>query len=370
MEQETGLNQIKTIVENSKSLAILLEKNPEDYEIFNREVLKSVFISKNIPTISLPSTDEGFRNKWSSLIRKKQEIPLPIETSLKIPKEKCLIKEVSYNEDENYLSFILTSLDKKPSKEDIELKTMPPRPSMVFCLFKERQILEEFHNQLQLPEKEKIIFLYAEEKLLTEKVFAVLKTLKPDLLSDPEICTLLFGSLALETNNFSEGINQSILSLASILLKNGADKKTFFDVLEKEKSPFFVQIIGRLLARTYIDEVLKNSWSFLNLRDLQKTNNLNAGPDYLYRLLKKIKPFLPAQKLHVLIWQNFKEIKAMICEGALKGDYDLFSLAEKMQAELKSPFFVIGPFKNFSQAELYIREQIKEKIEEKKTLTS
>lgn len=170
------------------------------------------------------------------------------------------------------------------------------------------------------------------------------------------------AALLTETNHFAEKINKEVFSLASLLIEKGGDLKTILKIIEKEKSPFLAQLVGRALARTYTDESLGISWSFLNQRDLQRTNNNNISTSSLYKLLKNVGTFIPSQNLYVLIWQTIEGIKAMITTSEDKSREYLMNFAEKLQAQPQSRFFIIGPFENFSEAEKHLRQILQEEI--------
>ena len=310
---------------------------------------------------------ENYRENWSSILNLKNDPELLQKTSIKLPKEKYNIKEVAYKEDKKHLSLIVTSIDNGLIKEDISLEKLLPEVEAVFCFFENHSKLEKFKDKLTLPDHEKIIFITPNKKTLTEKIFDIAKMLDIDTSANTELATILFATLIIETGNFSEKISKKTLSLGSLLLENGAEKKIISQILEKEKSPFSTQLLGRLLARTYVDETLGVSWSFLNNKDFQKTNNTSITPSFLYKLLKKAKILIRRQNLYILIWQSLTDIKVLVTTHDDKNENYLIPIAAKMQTELQSRFFVAGPFENFSKAEIELRKAIKEELEIEKT---
>lgn len=353
------LQQIKSIIENSESFGILLDENPEEYEFLAKEALRETISNKNIPVLNFPQNPEDFKEKWSVIINPTTSIKFPEKTSIKLPKEKCNIKEISYKEDEGNLALIITSQGSNLTKEDISLEKLPPEVETVFCFFENPTKIEKYKNQLSLPNQKNIIFITPNEKTLTEKVFDIVKMFDPNTLNNKSISTLLLASLLTETENLSENVTKEILLLANVLFENEEGKKVISKIMEKEKKPSLTQLLGRILARTYIDDALNVSWSFLNRQDLKKTSNVAVSPIFLYRMLKKTRAFICQQNLHILIWQSMENVKAIVAAGTNKGENYLMPLAEKMGTSPQSRFFVVGPFENFSGAEIYLRQNIK-----------
>ncbi|PIS13223.1 MAG: hypothetical protein COT67_02935 [Candidatus Tagabacteria bacterium CG09_land_8_20_14_0_10_41_14] len=354
---EQILNKTRPIIGEAKSFAILLDKNPEEYELLSSEVLKRAISSKNLPLITLPQTQTDTEKKWSVLFKFLANQRFPRKTSLKLPKDKYGIKEVGYKEEEDNIALIITGDNGFFSKEDILLETLPPEPEVVFCFFENPSTVDNFSGLIRLPEKEKTIFITPNEQTLTEKVFQLIKILNPSVQEDGELNTILFASLLSETDNFQKN-SQSVLSLATLLLKKGADQENIEKINETEKQTWSAQLLGRMLARTYTDELMKISWSFLTNRDFQKTGKKPDDTSLLYKIQNRIKHFLPPQKLYVLLWQTQEGVRALISSKE-KRNSCLTPIAETLGANLQSYFFVTGPFKNFSAAEIYIKEKIK-----------
>ncbi|MFC1625273.1 hypothetical protein ACFL1O_00085 [Patescibacteria group bacterium] len=340
MEQETVFQKIKTSVEESKSFGLLLDGNPNEHDFLAKEILQTVINKQNLPVLVLPKPPEEMQDKWAPLTKTPTTpTEFPKKTSLKLPKEKYDIKEVSYKEDGNNLSLIITSKDNILSNEDIRLEILPPEIDMAFCFFEDLSKTEIFQNEIQLPHNEKIILLTPTEKSLTEKILDIIKIFDEEILEQKEIATLLLASLLIETDNFSRKITEQTLTLASLLLKKGAQKELILNIIDKEKKLSYVQLLGRVLARTYIDEISNISWSFLNNKDLQKTNNTQPSLFLLQKLLKKTQTLTPIQNSHVLLWQINKDVKAITLK--------------------QNTFTISEPFENFSKAEIYLRNKLK-----------
>lgn len=359
---ETTLDKIKALIENSKSFGILLDSNPEEHELLLKEILKEVIASKNIPVVSFPKDPEGFREKWSEILKEENNFVLPQKTSIKIPKEKYKIEEVSFREDEKNISLVINSSQNDLAMEDLTLEKLPPEADVVFCFFEDEERLEKFNGKINIPKREKTIFIKSSEKTLTNKIFDILKIFDPNIQTSKEKMTVLFASLVTETNNFSEKTTKESFSLANFLIENRAETKTISKIIEKEKKTSTAQLVGRILARTHIDEFFGISWSFLNSRDLQKTNNTSIPASDLYKLLRNMRTFIPQQNLHVLLWQTTKGINALITASENKSREYLAPFAKKTRAQLQNKFFITGPFESFSEAEKHLRQSFKEEI--------
>lgn len=357
------MEKIKNLIETSRSFAVLSDENPEDHEILAKEILLSVIGEKNLPVINLPQGREFSQTKWAAMAKQKNNTPLLQKASIRLPKGEYGIKEVGYNEDDGHYSFLITFSGKNfLKKDDLVLENLPPKVDSVFCLFEENSKLDNFSRELQLPEREKIVFITPNERALTEKIFDIAQIFNPNVLNDKDIVTLFFAALTKETNNFSERITAETLSLASLFLKNGAKKELVYGVLEKENTLPITQLTGRTLARTYLDNALNVSWSFINQRDIQKTGLTQASPAKFHEILKKIKTLIPPQKLHLLLWQDNKEGVKALATSPLNQNTYLLPLAQKMRTEINSHFFITGPFENFSKAEMSLRQAIREVV--------
>ncbi len=357
------MEKIKTLIESSKSFGILLDTSPEEHELLLKEVLKETIASKNVPVINLPKDPEDFRKKWSEILKEEKNLSPTQKTSIKIPKEKYNIKEVSFKEDDSHVSLVVDLPQNTLSLEDLSLEKLPPEADVIFCFFENEDKLEKYKSYISFPSRDKIIFIKTNEKTLTGKIFDILKIFDPSIEADRERTAVLFAALVTETNNFSEKVTKETFSLAKSLSEGETESRIVSKILEKDKKTSSAQLAGRMLARTFIDESSGISWSFLNSKDLQKTNNVPIEVPALYKLLKNVRTFIPQQNLYVLLWQTVEGVKALVTAGGNKSSDYLMPFAEKISARPESRFFTAGPFKNFSEAEKHLRQSFKEEIE-------
>lgn len=122
------------------------------------------------------------------------------------------------------------------------------------------------------------------------------------------------------------------------------DYENILEIIKTEQTPSFIQIFGRALARTRINENLKSIWTFISQEDLEKTKNKDADESFFYQIAKNVKKLIPFQPMALVLWQNKNKVWGLM----LREDED------------KETF---GPYKNFSEAEIKIQQALKEIIE-------
>lgn len=351
-----ALEKIQSLVQEAKTFALFSKKDSEDYKLLAGEALKMTLSEKKTSAISLPEHQE-FKKKWGRLLPENKTNIFPQQTSIRIPKNLYKIKELSCEENEEFLSLVVTSENNKLSKEAIVFEPILPKIDAAFCFFEPHDIdaLNEFEKNLILPKKEKIIFFTSNEKTFAEKIFQIIETISPE--SQPAISTLLFASLITETNNFVRPVNQEVLRFGSELLSSGADKETIKTILDKEKTISFARLLGRALARTHADEILDASWTFLSRKDLEKTENLNFSPSFLYDIARNLRNLIPFRSLSLLFWHSNDSVFAM---AVADEENKLVPLARHLGVSLQSRFFTAGPFNSFSEAELRFRKALEE----------
>ena len=355
-----ALEKIQIIFKESKTFALLSKLTGEDYKFLAKEALKSALLEKKLSVFSSPEIPE-FQKKWASVLFKEESASSPQQTSIRIPKNQYKVKELSYEEDDNFLSLVITSENGELDKNAIIVEPVPAKINAVFCFFDphDAEILQQAETKIILPPKEKIIFITSGEKTLAEKIFQIIKTVFPDFILSSKIATLLFAALITETNNFVRPVSQEVLHFGSELLAAGADKELVKNILNEEKTISFARLLGRALARTHIDGNLDASWTLLTQEDLKKTDNLKISPSFFYNIVRNLRELIPFRNLSLLFWQSDKDIYAMTVADEEK---NLIPLAQQLGISLQSKFFVTGPFNNFSEAELHFRKALKEMV--------
>ena len=154
---------------------------------------------------------------------------------------------------------------------------------------------------------------------------------------------MLFASLILETDNFKNRVTEGSLNLAHHLLSLGADKKFIDEVIKKDFSLSFAQILGRTLARTRLNKSLQSNWAFISKNDFEKAGIKNADTSLIRRIIKEIREIIPRQPTLIVLWEDREN--------------NVWALST---AEEKNEKEDIGPYKSFSEAELKIQQTLKE----------
>jgi len=377
------LEKIKSIIKDSKTFALLSKKNSEDCRLLAKEALKSA-LSKNNLEVILLAEEVNFQKKWGDLLSETKESLSPRKTSIRIPKNQYKIKELSYEDGNEFLSLLVTTENKELDKNAIILEPVLPKADAVFCFFEPSEIetLREFAKEIEFPPKEKIIFLAENGTTFAEKITHIIKAIFPAALSLQSVSTLLFASLITETNNFIRPVSQEVLRFGSEILSLGADKESVKKIINEEKTISSAQLLGRALARTQIDETFGASWTFLSQKDLEKTGNSNSSSQFFYNIVKNLRENIPSGPISLLFWQapseNIRRNSDFLPErletefpakqanqnvfalAAAEEEKILLPLAAVLGMKLQSKYFISGPFDNFSEAELRFRNAFKE----------
>ena len=362
-----ALEKIQAILKEVQTLALFSKKYSDDHKLLAQAALKHALENKKIKVLSLPDNQE-FKKRWGAILPdKSEEQSFLKKTSIRIPKSQYKIKELTYEDSDDFLSLIVTSENNELQKNEIAFESVPEKAEAAFCFFEpsETDLLREFENQLIIPPQEKIIFLTTGADItFSEKISRIIKTIASDLFSSPQVSTLLFASLITETDNFIRPISQEVLRFGSELLSLGADKEKIKIILNQNKTISLARLLGRALARTHIDEESNASWTFLSQKDLEKTESLNPSPFFLYDIIKHLRELIPFRDISLLFWpaspaggQSGKNIFAM---AAADEEKNLLPLINRLDnAKLQSKYLSAGPFNSFSETELLFRKILK-----------
>ncbi len=353
-----ALEKIQALLKESKVFALVSKKNCEEHKLLAKEALKNSFLENNLNAVSLPEHAD-FQKKWKTIIPEEKNTQILQKTSLKIPKNQCKIKELSYEEDENFFSLVITVEKGELNKNIVSFEPVLQKADVVFCFFDpcEAEALEEYGQKIIMPPKEKVIFLSSSNITFAEKIFQIITAAAPGRRLSNKTTTLLFASLITETGNFTKPISQEVLRFGSELLSLEADKEAIKAILNEEKTIFSAQLLGRALARTHIDSESPVSWTFLNQKDLEKTSNSGLSSLSFYNVLKNIRENIPYKPLSLLFWQDSGQ--NIYATAAADDEKELVPLAEAIGVKLQSKYFTTGPFSSFSEAEIKFRQALK-----------
>lgn len=347
------------LLSGAKSCALILEQNPKEEVFLLHTAISAALKDFGIYILSLPEENDAikfYKEKWSAILK---EIPERVQekeqkTVIKIPKKDFLIKELSYDENDDFFSLVITPKQGKFVKEDVVFEDALPEPDAVLCFAGSEKILETAVGKIKIPENhENIILLFDGtdgSKILTEKITDLLKLLQIDF-SVP-VLNLLFASLVLETGGFKNFVSGTVFSLANFLLSRGADPYAAYDILDNERTDSFTQITGRAAARSHYDENLEAMFVFLQETDFEKTNN-SPSLNLILKIIRELEYIAKLPRIYAFFWQKKDGIFTVL--KSEDNNY-LLELSNVFQSSLESDYFLLGPYKNFSEAELKIRE--------------
>jgi len=365
--------KIRKVCADNGSFAVVSNNEAPEETYLAKEALVAAIRNAGLPVHSYPERQKDFVEKWLAVLPPANSNPLTFSTSILIPKNKVETKEISYTEDDRYVSINISAGKEEISKENVVFKTSPARVDAIFFFppfgqeNKDGKLPEEISKKITAAEPDNIITISSgiDDETLAEKVFSIINIIE----SSGDISTkkspvpdLVLAALMVETDQFQKNTGAETLTLASSLLKLGADKEKIAGLLS-DKSPSFVRLLGRTLARSYPNESLKSIWTFVAEQDLEKTGN-EPTPALFGKIMKKIKNLLEPRSFFVLIWQSKQEVWAMVSVSSKISGEITARVAASLSAKKNPPSgggnLISGPYKNFSEAELKIQSVLKE----------
>ena len=365
-EQE---EKIRNVCANAGSFAVVSNNEAAEEVYLAKEALAAAIRNVGLPVHSLPERRNDFAEKWLAILPSANNNPLVFSTSILIPKNKIETKEISYTEDDRYVSINISTGKEEISKDNVVFKTLPAKVDAVFCFppfgqeIQDGKLPGEIAKKITAAEPDNTINLSsgAGGETLAEKVFSIINIIESSgdfSVKKSPVADLVLAALMAETDHFQKNIGAETLALASSLLKLGADKEKITGLMS-DKSPSFARLLGRALARSYPNESLKSMWTFIAEQDLEKTGN-EPSPPLFGKIMKKIKNLLGPRPFFVLIWQSKQEVWAMISVSPEISGEVAEKVAAALSAKKENGDLISGPYKNFSEAELKIQTVLKE----------
>ena len=368
-EQE---EKIRNVCANAGSFAVVSNNEAAEEVYLAKEALVAAIRKAGLPVHSLPERQKDFAEKWLAILPSETGASAVFSTSILIPKNKIETKEISYTEDDRYVSINISASKEEISKENVVFKTLPAKVDIIFSFppfgqeNKDDKLPEEVSKKITAAETDNIIILSsgAGEETLAEKVFSLIGIIESSgdfSVKKSPVPDLVLAALLAETDQLQNNISAETLALASSLLKLGADKEKITAILSDKDYPF-ARLLGRAMARSYPNESLKSVWMFISDQDLEKTGN-KPSPALFDKIMKKIKNLLTPHPFFVLIWQSKQEVWAMVSVSSRPEHRDGQNIEEKLtillSAKKENGNLISGPYKNFSEAELKIQSALK-----------
>lgn len=364
--------KIRKIFDNAGCFAVVCDKETSEAALLAKEALAAAIKNTGVSTRFFPERPTDFSKKWGSFLSDLSENQPTFSTSILIPKNRIETKEISYTEDSRFVSININSAKEEIAKENVIFKTTPVGVDAVFFFSSngkeniDEKLAEELSKKIILPsDNDKIITIAGsadEDEYVSEKVFNIL--LAMDFVDGLNIdrspvTDLLLASLLIETDNFRRGFSERALNLASSLIKLGADQKIINNILNNN-NPSFVRLLGRAMARSYQSESPKTVWTFVAEQDLEKTGLESSAPIF-QKIIARIGEFFGDYHIFVLIWRDKENNDVW---GLVSANQPRGGATEKLKTILpvkqNGKDIIIGPYKNFSEAELKIRNALKD----------
>lgn len=362
-------NKIKDVFASSKCLAVISGENATEETLLAKEALIEAFKNAGLSVYSFPERNSAFAEKWKEIIPQTTSATPTFSTSILIPKNKIAVKEISYGEDERFVSIDISATKEEVSKENVIFKTTPVKADSVFyfpSLWQNdltKDASEDLFKKIIIPEQEKIVTLSSSSgnETIAEKVFSVIQIMETSgdvPLKNSSISSALLASIFSETNQLQENVSEKGLSLASSLIRLGANKEKINGILN-DKNASFAKLLGRALARSQTNESLESVWTFLSEQDFEKTGIIPSASVF-NKIIKKIKNFVEDRPVFVAVWQYKNEVWAIISVSNKNNVNIAEELELSLLAENENGNLISGPYKNFSEAEIKIQNALKD----------
>lgn len=350
---------IKTLVGSGKRFLIVSESSADEATLLAVIALRKILIHAGKEISFWPPLSDAFQEKFKSILPASTAInsEIPQKIKIKIPKN-IPLEEMRYVEEDDGLSIIISSKESlDPSYFSIE--KAPDEMDGIFCFFShedgEKEIFKRIQPSIAQPTPEKTLYVIGDDRTLSEKMSDIYEALHESPIDDKEIATLLLASLLYETDYMQKVRSAKVFALASSFITQGADQNRIAEITQKGNTIALAQLFGRGLARTTIDSTLKASWTFLTARDFEKTN-IAPTKEILLLLLKKIRRSVPHQPISILCYEA-NGVRAFVFD-----EYKplLASMAGRLGVETESHYFLTPPFQTFSEAEVKLRELLRD----------
>lgn len=225
------VNRIKEMAEQSNSFGLFSSKDAHEHDFLAREALRAALQDEGKTVIQIPEISEEFKNKWSTILPLSKNDAIYRSTLIRIPKNRFKIKEISYKEDDIFLTLHIKSENEPVTAEDIFFETIPAQIDAVFCFGESKFLQNKGIAKMQMPSAEKIIFINKNKEGAAEKIYEIIGIINKELFLKKEITNLLYASLVLERIALYRQSQEKTAKIEQDLLRAGADKKIISEIL-------------------------------------------------------------------------------------------------------------------------------------------
>lgn len=343
---------LKNLLENHNRFVLAAQNNSPPHVFFAKEALGTLLSGANKQFFSYPQLPQDVQNDYKDILNSSFLSTISSEIVISFPGD-IPLEEARFQEDGR--SIIVTPKS-KIAPSDIEIIELKPNTDAGFFFSPYTDdFVELLSVHVLVPPREKIVFFTENKRTLAEKILDVDDALD-NAHAGKTFATLAYASLAEETDNFQKGISAETFEAAKKLIELGADKDALRAAEERKKHISSANLFGRALARTRIDERTASSWTFLTEKDFEKTGKMFDGSSSL-QFIKELRGTLPRTDTSFLLWESSGKIHSCLFSENKK---TISFFAERLGKAGSPAHVVAGGFSNFSEAEIKIRELLRD----------
>src|SRR3989338_6204270 len=174
--------KIRNVCANAGPFAVVSNNETAEEIYLAKEALAMAIRNAGLPVHLYPERQKDFAEKWADIIPPANKKSLTFSTSILIPKNKIETKEISYTEDDRFVSINISASKEEISKDNVVFKTLPAKVDAVFYFpppdqeNKDGKLPEEVSKKIIVAETDNIINLSSGvgEETLSEKVFSLI----------------------------------------------------------------------------------------------------------------------------------------------------------------------------------------------------
>ncbi len=218
--------KIKNIIDESDSFALLVNENAQEHELLSREALRAALQAMGKSVRALPEAPDEFKEKWSAILPPAASGSFVHGNSIRVPKNKLKIKEISYENGEDFFVFNLKSEGGRLDEENILIESEPAEIGAVFAIGPMgAEYAEKFKDEISVPPEDKIVLVNRNSLTAAEKTRDIIKNADESVFRRSGVLTLLLAALLLERISRCGGPADKTAEMERELLGMGADKK-------------------------------------------------------------------------------------------------------------------------------------------------
>ena len=152
--------KIREIINKTGSVALIVGENHKEQDILTREALRIFFQNKGWTICLFPENPEDIKNKWSPILNNYKNPSLSSEISVRLPNNIFNVKEIGYEEEDEFLTLKILTDGNNAGKNDILLDVKPAIFDILICINSPDAKFDNFKDKISLT---------ADDKTLSEK---------------------------------------------------------------------------------------------------------------------------------------------------------------------------------------------------------